>query len=100
MNFQIENYTVLHQVKESGRKRRLSIFLHKKVYSEPRTDLSINSNHVGSLFTEIHNKKDKDILFSVMYTPPNGCMTVSENLYKNLLYAYDKTSKNIKLLMI
>ena len=30
-NFQIENYTVLHQVRESGRGRGLSIFVHKEV---------------------------------------------------------------------
>ena len=30
-NFQIENYTVLHQVRESGRGGGLSIFVHKEV---------------------------------------------------------------------
>ena len=31
-NFHIENYTVLHQVRESGRGGGLSIFVHKVVY--------------------------------------------------------------------
>ena len=43
-NSQIENCTVLHQVRESGRGGGLSIFLHKKVSFKPRTDLCINSN--------------------------------------------------------
>ena len=30
-NFQLENYTVLHQVRESGRWGGLSIFIHKEV---------------------------------------------------------------------
>ena len=58
-NFQIENYTVLHQVRKSGRGARLSIFVHKEVYFKPRTDLSINSNDVESLWIEIHRKKIK-----------------------------------------
>ena len=54
LNFRVENYTVLHQVRESGRGRGLSIFLHKQVYFHPITDLSINSNDVESLCIEIH----------------------------------------------
>ena len=69
-NFQIENYTVLHQVRESGRGGGLSIFVNKA---------NINKN----------------ILFRVMYRPPNGDMTVFEKFCENLLFANDKTSKNI-----
>ena len=39
-SFQIENYTVLHQVRESGRRGGLSIFVHKEVYFKPHKDLS------------------------------------------------------------
>ena len=58
-NFQIENYTVLHQVRESGRGGRLSIYMHKETYFKPRTDLFINSNDVESLCIEIQHKKNK-----------------------------------------
>ena len=58
-NFQIENYTVLHQVRESGRGGRLSIYMHKETYFKPRTDLFINSNDVESLSIEIQHKKNK-----------------------------------------
>ena len=58
-NFQIENYTVLCQVRESGRGEGLSIFVHKEVYSKPRTDLPINSNDQQSLCIKIHHKKEK-----------------------------------------
>ena len=98
-NFQKENYTVLYQVRESGRGGGLSIFVHKEVYSKPRTDLSINSNDQQSLCIEIHHKKDKSILFSVMYRPPNGDTTVFENFCKNLLSANDEISKSIFLLI-
>ena len=94
-NFQIENYTVLHQVREYGRGGGLSINVHKETYFKSRTDLSINSNDVESLCIEIQHKKDENSLFSVMYRPPNGDMIIFEKFCKNLLSANDKTSKNI-----
>ena len=99
-NFQIENYTALHQVIESGRGRGLSIFVHKEIYFKPRTDLSINSNDVESLCIEIHLKKYKNILFSVMYRPPKGDMTVFETFCEKLLSVNNKTSKALFLLVI
>ena len=69
--------------------------MHKEIYFKPRTDLSINSNDVESLCIEIHHKEVKNILFSVMYRPPNGDMTVFEKFGENLLSVNDKTSKNI-----
>ena len=91
--FQIENYTVLHQVRESGRGRGLSIFVHKEVYFKPRTDPFLNSNDIESLCIEIHHKKDKNSLFSVMYRPPNGDITVFEKFCEDLIPANDKTSR-------
>ena len=83
-------------MRESGRGGGLSIFMHKENYFKPRTDLSINSNDVESSYIEIHHKKDKNILFSVMYRPPNGDMTVFEKFCENLLSVNNKTSKNIR----
>ena len=94
-NFQIENYTVLHQVRESGRGGGLNIFVQKEIYFKPRTDLSIASNDLESLCIKVHHKKDKNILFSVMYRPPNGGMTVFEKFCEKLTSANDKRSKNI-----
>ena len=44
-NFQIENYTVLHEEREScrGNGRGLSIFLHKETYCKLHTDLLSHS---------------------------------------------------------
>ena len=67
---------------------------HERV--KQRTDLSINSNDVESLCIEIQHKKDKNILFSAMYTPPNGDITIFERFCENLLSANDQTSKNIE----
>ena len=91
-NFQVENYTVLHQVREPGREGGLNIYVHIETYFKPLKDLSINSNDAESLCIEIQHKKDKNILFSVMYRPPNGDMTIFEKFYNNLLSTNDKTS--------
>ena len=72
-NFQIEDYIALHKVKESAR-GILRIFVHKKVYLKPRADVFINSGYVESLCIEIHDKKGRNILFNVMYSPPNSDM--------------------------
>ena len=48
-----------------------------------------------SLSTEIHHKKNKNNLFSVMYRPPSDDVTVFEKFCDNLLSANNKTSKII-----
>ena len=94
-NFQIENYPVCHQVRESDRGRELRIFVNKEVYFKPRKGLSIDSNDVESLCIEIHLKKDRNILFNVMYRPPNGAMTVFQHFCRKLLFANDEALKKI-----
>ena len=73
----------------------LSTFVIKEVYFKPRTDLSINSNDLESLRFEIHHKRDKNILFSVMYRHPGGDITVFEKFLKDWLFANDKTSTSV-----
>ena len=94
-NFQTESYSILHQKRESGREGDLSIFVHKEVYFKLLTNLSINSNGVELLCIEIHHKKEKNILFSVMFRPSNGDMTVFEKFGGNFLSPNDETSKSI-----
>ena len=55
--FQIENYTVLHQVRKSSRGGGLSIFVHKEVYFTSLTYLSLNSDDVEPLCIELNYKK-------------------------------------------
>ena len=69
--------------------------MNKEVYFKPRKDLSIDSNDVESLCIEIHLKKDRNILFNLMYRAPNGDMTVFQHLCRKLLFANDKTLKKI-----
>ena len=91
-NFQIENYPVWHQVRESDTGRELRICVHKEVYFKPHEDLSIDSNDVESLCIEIRLKKDRNILFNVMHRPPHGDMTIFQHFCRKF-FANDKTLK-------
>lgn len=71
--------------------------MRKEVYFKPRTDLSTDSNDAESLCNEIRHKKDKNILFNVMYRPSNGNMTVFENFYKSLLSKNDFFSGDLNI---
>ena len=53
------------------------------------------SSKIKLIVLEIHHKRDKNILFSVMYKPPNGDMTVFETFCEKLLSVNNETSKNI-----
>ena len=99
LNFQIEKNTVIHQVREPRRGEELRKFVHKEVYFKPRTDLIINPNDVESLWTEMQHRKDKNILFNVVYRPSNGDITVFESFCKNLLSDI-KHQNTLFLLMI
>lgn len=70
----------------------LSLFVCKEIYFKPHTDLCMNSDDVEPLWIETRLKEDQNILFNVMYRPPNSDMTVFENFCENMLSANDKTS--------
>ena len=72
--------------------------MRKKVYFKPCTDLSINSNDVESLCIKIHHKKNKNILLSVMYRPPDEDIIVFKKFCENLLSANDKKKKKKKII--
>ena len=54
--FQLKNYNVIHQVKNSRKGGGLCIFTHESLSYKLRKDLSINSEAIESLSTEISNK--------------------------------------------
>ena len=72
----------------------------KKVYFTPRTHLSINSNDVEPLCIEINHKKDKNILFSVIYRRSNGDMKLFESFGKTCFPQMIKHRKTLFLLVI
>ena len=54
--FQLKNYNVIHQVKNSRKGGGLCIFIHESLCYKLRKDLSINSEAIESLYIEISKK--------------------------------------------
>ena len=56
------------------------LFLYKL-----RNDLSINCKDIESLFSEIMSSQTRNIIFSVVYRPPDGNLIVYETFFKKIL---------------
>ena len=95
--FQLQNYNVLHQIRNNRKGGGLCIFVHESLCYKLRKDLSINSDAIESLSIEITNKNSKNIIFNVIYRPPNGDMEACENYCKELFSKNDKSLKNMIL---
>ena len=60
-----------------------------------RDDLSINCEAIGSLSFEITNNNSKNIIFNVVYRPPDSDIYVCENYFKNIFSKDNVISKNV-----
>ena len=65
--FQLKNYNVIHQVRNSRKGGALYIFIHESLCYKLRKDLSVNSEAIESLSIEIFNKKASNLIFSAIY---------------------------------
>ena len=66
-NFQLKNYKVIHQVRNSRKGGGLCIFIHETLCYKLRKDLSINSEAIESLSIEISNNKASNLIFNAIY---------------------------------
>ena len=89
-SFQLPNYNIEHQIRKSGKGGDLCIFIHESFNYKVREDLSINCDATDSLYIDIYNRKTRNIIFNVVYRPPNGGLKIGEQFCKDLF------SKNIK----
>ena len=62
-----------------------------------RKDLSINCDKSKSLSIEICNRKTRNMIFNVVYRPPNRDTKISEQFCKDLI---PKSSKNLKNMIL
>ena len=93
--FQLKNYKVIHQVRNSHKGGGLCIFIHETLCYKPRKDLSINSEAVESLSIEISNNKASNLIFNAMYRPPTGDIKVFEQFCKDIF----SKNQNMKHMM-
>ena len=62
--FQLKNYNVIDQVRNSRKGGALYIFIYKSLCYKLNKVLSINSEAIESIFKAISNKKARSLLFS------------------------------------
>ena len=93
--FQLKNYNVIHQVRNSLKGGGLCIFIHESLCYKLRKDLSINSEAIESLSIEISNKKASNLIFNAIYRPPTGDIKIFEQFCKDIF----SKNQNMKHMM-
>ena len=83
--FELKNYNVIHQVRNSRKAGGLCIFIHESLYYKLRKGLSINPEAIESLSIKISNKKASNLIFNAIYRPPTGDIKVFEQFCKDIV---------------
>ena len=95
--YQPEGYNSLHQNRKHKNGGGVALFVKDSCSFKKRDDLSINSEAIESLSIEIKNNEYKNIIFNVVYWPPDGDIDVCENYFKNIFFKDNVIRKNILL---
>ena len=83
--FQLEGYNPVHQIRKSRKGEGIVIFVYDSLLYKLRNELSINCEDIESLSVEILNSQTRNIIFNVVYRPPDGDLNVCEAFYKKIL---------------
>ena len=62
-----------------------------------RNDVCINCEAIESLSIEIRNNDGKNIIFNIVYRPPDGDLEVCENYFQSILSHNSIRNKNVIL---
>ena len=95
--FQLEGYNPIHQIRKNRKGGGVAIFIQNSFLYKVRADLSINCDDIESLSIEIINDESKNIIFNVVYRPPDGDLNISENFFRNILSENNKANKTLFL---
>ena len=75
----------------------VAIFIQNSFLYNIRDDLSINCDDIESLSIEIINDQSKNIIFNVVYRPPDEDLNKSETFFRNILSENNKANKTLFL---
>ena len=90
--FQLGGYVSVHQIRKRHKGGGIVIFIGDSLLYKLRSDLSINFEDIESFSIEILNCQTRNIIFNVIYRPPNGNLSVCETFFKKILS--DSTTVN------
>ena len=69
--------------------------MHESLCYTKQSDLYINCEAIESLSIEIRNNDGKNIIFNIVYRPPNGDLEVCENYFQSILSHSSIRNKNV-----
>ena len=95
--FQLEGYSLLHENRKYRRGGGVAIFVHESLCYTKRNDLCINCEAIESLSIEIRNNDGKNIIFNIVYRPPDGDLEVCENYFQSILSHNSIRNKSVIL---
>ena len=81
----LEGYTSVHKIRKYRNGGGIVIFIRDSLLYELHDELSINCEDIEFLSTEILNSQTGNIIFNVVYRPPDGDLKVCETFFKKSL---------------
>ena len=93
----LEGYSLLHENTKYCRGGGVAIFEHESLCYTKRNDLCINCEVIETLSIEIHNNDGKNIIFNIVYRPPDGDLEVFKNCFQSILSHNSIRNKDVIL---
>ncbi|XP_065678226.1 uncharacterized protein LOC136093192 [Hydra vulgaris] len=93
--FDLINYTSIHQPRDSYSGGGVSIFVHNSIDFFPRNDLCVNETDCESLCIELYNKTTKNIIVNAIYRKPSGNLKKFKTHLNTFLTKVNKERKHI-----
>ncbi|XP_065677391.1 uncharacterized protein LOC136092773 [Hydra vulgaris] len=93
--FDLINYTSIHQPRDSYGGGGVSIFVHNSIDFFPRNDLCVNETDCESLCIELYNKTTKKIIVNAIYRKPSGNLKKFKTHLNTFLTKVNKERKHI-----
>ena len=72
------------------------MFVHESLCYTKQNDLCINSEPVESLSAEISYHDVKNIIFNIVYHPPDGDLEACENYFQSIPSYNSITNKSVQ----
>ena len=92
-----KNSLLLNENKKYRRGGGVAIFVHESLCYTKRNNLYINCEAIESLSIEIRNNDGKNIIFNIVYRPPDGDLEVCENYFQSILSHNSIRNKSVIL---
>ncbi|XP_065681444.1 uncharacterized protein LOC136095124 [Hydra vulgaris] len=93
--FDLINYTSIHQPRDSYGGGGVSIFVHNSIDFYPRNGLCVNETDCESLCIELYNKTTKNIIVNAIYRKPSGNLKKFKTHLNTFLTKVIKERKHI-----